>query len=193
MQLTISAKNTTVTDAIRDYAEKRLAKLDKRLRGDVPVHLEIRREGTKRSQDKYVAEVTIRLKNGFVRSEERAESPYSAVDGAQSTVERQLRRLKTRSEKKRKEGSIFDIEALTQVETPEPPEADEIVKEIGYGQLVRTKEHVVVPMTVEDAASQMDLLGHNFFVYKDKDSGKIQVVYRRHDNDYGLIVPTEAG
>lgn len=191
MQLTISAKQTTVTDAIREYAEKRLAKLDKRLRGDVPVHLEIRREGTKRDDDKYVAEVTIRLKKSFVRGEERAESPYTAVDLAQSTVERQLRRLKTRFEKKRRDGSIFDLDALNQIEIAEPPLPDEIVKEIGYGQLVRTKEHIVVPMSVEDAASQMDLLGHNFYVYKDSDSGKIQVVYRRHDNDYGLIVPTE--
>ena len=191
MQLTISAKKTTVTDAIREYAEKRLSKLDKRLKQDVPVHLEIRREGTKRNQDKYVAEVTINLKKSFVRSEERAESPYTAIDIAQSTVERQLRRLKTRSQKKRKEGSLFDLEALSQVENGGPPEDDEIVKEIGYGQLVRTKEHIVVPMSVEDAASQMDLLGHNFYVYKDEDSGKIQVVYRRHDNDYGLIVPTE--
>lgn len=192
MQLTISAKQTTVTDAIREYAEKRLAKLEKRLRGDVPVHLEIRREGTKRDQDKYVAEVTIRLKKSFVRSEERAESPYTAVDLAQATVERQLGRLKTRLEKRRKDGSIFDVDALKPAESPEPPAESETVKEIGYGQLVRTKSHVVVPMSVEDAASQMDLLGHNFYVYKDKDSGKIQVVYRRYDDDYGVIVPTES-
>ncbi|MEX0761685.1 MAG: ribosome-associated translation inhibitor RaiA [Dehalococcoidia bacterium] len=193
MELTISANHTTLTDAIKDYAEKRLSKLDRRFRQPVPVHLMIRKEGTKRDEDRYIAEVTIRLKRGLIRSEERAATPYAAIDLVEETVNRRIHKYKTRFERKRRETTKFDeamaAELAEAAVEPEP----EPVREIGDGQLVRTKAHQIVPMTVEEAAAQMDLLGHTFYMFLNRETGLINVVYRRHDDDYGLIVPDNGG
>lgn len=195
MDLTISAQNTTLTDAMKEYAEKRMAKLDERFNFNAKVNLRIRKEGTKRDEDRFIAEVTIPLKRGFIRSEERSDTPYSAIDLVQTNVERRIRRYRTRYDKKRRRESLNGIEAeiadqiaTTAVATEEP---EEDVVELEYGQLVRTKRHSMPPITVQEATAQMDLLGHNFFMFKNSESGQINVVYRRHDDDYGLIVPSE--
>lgn len=96
MDLTISSQHTTLTEPIKEYAEKKLSKLGERFSFPVKVGLRIRKEGTKREQDRFIAEVTIPLKRGFIRSEERAESPYTAIDLVQQTVDRRIRRYKTR-------------------------------------------------------------------------------------------------
>ncbi len=194
MDLTISAQHTTLTDAIRDYAEKRMAKLDDRFNFEAKVNLRIRKEGTKREEDRYIAEVTIPLKRGFIRSEERADTPYSAIDLVQTNVERRIRRYKTRFNKRRREtvngfeAEIADQIAASEVAVDEP---EEEVLELEFGQLVRTKKHDMPPISVQEATAQMDLLGHNFFMFKNRDNGQINVVYRRHDDDYGLIVPAD--
>ncbi len=194
MDLTISAQHTTLTDAIKDYAEKRMAKLDDRFNFEAKVNLRIRKEGTKREEDRYIAEVTIPLKRGFIRSEERADTPYSAIDLVQTNVERRIRRYKTRFSKRRRgnanglEAEIAEQIAAAEVAVDEP---EEEVLELEFGQLVRTKKHDMPPITVQEATAQMDLLGHNFFMFKNRENGQINVVYRRHDDDYGLIVPAE--
>lgn len=190
MNLTISGQHTTLTEPIKEYAEKRLAKLDERFSFPVTVNLRIRKEETKREADRYIAEVTIPLKRGFIRSEERGDSPYSAIDLVQQTVERRIRRYKTRFTKRRRESNGLEAEFAEQMATPAAVEAgqDEVM-ELEFGQLVRTKKYEMSPMTVRDATAQMDLLGHNFFMFKNRENGEINVVYRRHDDDYGLIVP----
>lgn len=194
MDLTISAQHTTLTDAIKDYAEKRMSKLDERFKFDAKVTLRIRKEGTKREEDRYIAEVTIPLKRGFIRSEERADTPYSAIDLVQTNVERRIRRYKTKYSKRRR-GSVNGLEAefADQISTAEivSDSPEEEVLELEFGQLVRTKKHEMPPITVQEATAQMDLLGHNFFMFKNRENGQISVVYRRHDDDYGMIVPAD--
>lgn len=195
MDLRISGHHTTLTDAIKKYAEKRLEKLDRRFNFPVSVNLKIRKEETKSHDDRFIAEVTIPLKHGYIRSEERAESPYTAIDLVQSTVERRIRRYKTRFEKRRRESvpiSGLEEEIASQLAEAAPSDEEEPVLELEYGQLVRTKRHLLTPMSVQEAAAQMDLLGHNFFVFKNRDTDGVNVVYRRHDDDYGLIVPEDA-
>ena len=193
MDLTISSQHTTLTDAIREYAEKRLAKLDERFSFPARVSLRIRKEGTKREEDRYIAEVTIPLKRGFIRSEERADSPYAAIDLVQHNVERRIRRYRTRFDKKRRRESLNGIEAelAEQFATATLEEPTDDVMALEFGQLVRTKKYEMPPITVQEATAQMDLLGHNFFMFKNRENGQINVVYRRHDEDYGLIVPSE--
>ena len=193
MDLTISGQHTTLTDAIKDYAEKKLSKLDNRFKFPVVVNLRIRKEETKREEDRYIAEVTIPLKRGFIRSEERADSPYAAIDLVQENVDRRINRYKTRFNRRRRDGSVAEEEIASQLATEAVTEEElEPVVELGFGQLVRTKRHPVMPMSVEEAASQMDLLGHSFYVFKNRETLEINVVYRRHDEDYGLIVPDDA-
>ena len=195
LKLTITANNTTITDAIRAYAEKRLSILDRRLRDPVPVFLQIRKEQTKKEEDRFIAEVTIRLKRGVIRGEMRGDSPYTAVDHVSDTVTRQISRYKNRySDKTRRtaEGGLglAIAEQLAQESVSEVDDSG--ITTLEHGQLVRTKRHKMSSETVEAAAGQMELLGHNFYVFLNKETDEINVVYRRHDEDYGLIVPEEA-
>ena len=196
VDLTITANNTTLTDAIRKYAEKRLSILDRRFRDPVPVFLLIRKEQTKKEDERYIAEVTIKLRRGVIRGETRGDTPYTAIDNVSDTVIQQISRYKTRySTKARRdtEGGLGQAIAdqLAQI-SAEATEAGD-VQTLEHGQLVRTKRHVVILETVEDAAAQMEMLGHNFYVFRNRESGEMNVVYQRHDEDSGLIVPEDAG
>ena len=211
MELTITAKNLPTSRAVSDYAEKRLGKVANRLRGDLPMRLVLRKEGTKASSDRFVAEVTATLKGGTVlRAEERAGDLYTAIDALSSVITRQIRRYKTRQSKRRTSLTEWESAVLedlspvdTSLEIPETPEtrdnavsasADaETVSELGDGRLVRTKTHEMPPMSVEEASSRMELLGHSFFVFQNAADHRISVIYRRYDGDYGLIVPEPTG
>ncbi len=195
MELTITANNTTLTDAIKSYAEKRLSILDRRFRDPVPVFLQIRKEQTQKEDERFIAEVTIRLNRGVIRGEMRGDSPYTAVDHVSDTVTRQISRYKNRySDKNRRsaEGGLgmAIAEQLAQASVSEVDDSG--ITTLEHGQLVRTKRHKMALETVEDAAAQMELLAHNFYVFRNKETDEINVVYRRHDEDYGLIVPEEA-
>ncbi|MEE8046671.1 MAG: ribosome-associated translation inhibitor RaiA [Dehalococcoidia bacterium] len=195
MELTITATNTTLTDAIKKYAEKRLSILDRRFRDSVPVYLLIRKEQTRKEDERYIAEVTIRLNRGVIRGEMRGDSPYTAVDNVSDTVTRQISRYKNRYSSKHRrdvEGGLGQAIAEQLAQEAVSDVEGSGITTLEHGQLVRTKRHPVTPETVEDAAAQMELLGHNFYVFRNKDSKEINVVYRRHDDDYGLIVPEDA-
>lgn len=195
MELTITANNTTLTDAIKKYAEKRLSILDRRFRDPVPVYLQIRKEQTKKEDERFIAEVTIRLNRGVIRGEMRGDTPYTAIDHVSDTVTRQISRYKNRySDKNRRdvEGGLGMAIAEQLAQSTETEVEDSGVTTLEHGQLVRTKRHPVEPESVEDAAAQMELLGHNFYVFRNKETKEINVVYRRHDEDYGLIVPEDA-
>ncbi len=196
MELTITANNTTLTDAIKKYAEKRLSILNRRFRDPVPVFLLIRKEQTLRENERFIAEVTIRMKRGVIRGEMRGDKPYTATNHVSDTVTRQIRRYKTRySRKSRKDaaGGLGLAVAEQLAQTTADDTADEgDVQTLAHGQLVRTKRHAIALETVEDAAEQMEMLGHNFYVFRNKENGEINVVYQRHDDDYGLIVPEDA-
>ena len=187
MELKITARHTPLTDEIRNYAEKRLAKLDRRFRESLPVNVLIRKENTRREEDRFVAEVTVRLRKGVIRGEERGPTPYVAIDSVENKIDRRIRRYKTRFMNRRRSASRFESDIAGQL-ADQPAESDDVV-EIRDGVVVRTKRHEVLPMGVEEAAGRMDLLGHNFFLFLNNETGAYNVVYRRHDNDYGLIVP----
>ena len=187
MELRITTRHTPLTDEIRNYANKRLAKLDRRFRESLPVNVLIRKENTRRDDDRFVAEVTVRLRKGVIRGEERGPTPYAAIDSVENKIDRRIRRYKTRFMNRRRSTSRFESDIAGQL-ADQPAERDDVV-EIRDGVVVRTKRHEVLPMGVEEAAGRMDLLGHNFFLFLNNETGTYNVVYRRHDNDYGLIVP----
>ncbi len=150
----------------------------------VIISLVLRQESVKSNQNRFMAEVTIPMKHGFIRAEERAVSPNAAIDIAQEVIIRQIRRIKTRKQRGRNIGKLAQI--VEDIENSQ--EKDSI--DLPFGKVVRVKKHRVEPMTIEGATAQMDLLGHNFFVFVLDGTDEINVVYRRHDGDYGLITPT---
>lgn len=208
VELIVTAKNLPSSPALNEYAEKRLSKVINRLRDDVPVRLVLRKESTKAASDRFVAEVTATLKGGTVlRAEERAKDLYVAIDALSDVLARQIRRYRTRYSRRRtslteweatvlKELTPIEISTETISKAPAPASEqaaavsdEETVSELEDGRIVRTKTHEMAPMTVEEASSRMELLGHSFFVFQNSADSTISVIYRRHDGDYGLIVP----
>jgi putative sigma-54 modulation protein len=190
--LTITAKNVSLTDSLESYAQKRQAKLDRRLRKINPVRLILKQEGTRSAGSRFVAEVTAALKGVvIVRGEQRAANINAAIDGVADAIVRQIDRYRTRRIKSKRDGrGLSELELEVAGSFEETAEADaESGAPAKPEAVVRVKRHGVRPMTVEQAAEQMDLLGHSFFVFQNIDGEAINVVYRRDDGVYGLIVP----
>ncbi len=179
MEVIVRGKNFDVDDIMRDYVTKKLSKLDKffhKLIDASVVFSSVR--GRIRS------EVTMTASGIVLRAEGEAPDWRTSFDAVDDKLERQVKRYK---EKLARRGALKSSEALT-AELGEMPMTVETEGK-ATGQLVRTKEFVLRPMTVEDAILQMELLGHTFFVFKDMDKNKVQVLYKRNDGNYGMIDP----
>jgi len=170
VHLTVRGKNIDVPPALKEYAEKKLGKMD-RYFGE-PIHAQATMNIEK---DRHIVEVTIPLDGMLVRGEEEAQDLFSAVDLVVEKIEKQLEKYKTRVNNKRVN--------LPQRDVPVREEYDE------GPSIVRTKRFAMKPMTVDEAVLQMNLLGHDFFVFRNADTELIAVVYRRKDGNYGLLEP----
>jgi putative sigma-54 modulation protein len=175
MQVAIHGKNQLeVTAALRDFVQQRLDKLD-RYFGDgggptAQVVLSVQRE-------RQSVEVTIPLDGFLLRAEEAEPSMYAAVDLVLDKLDRQIRKFRTRAHRRpRHEGPRPDREPAAEA-GPQP----------GEEAVVRTKRFALKPMTVDEAVLQMNLLGHDFFVFREASSLEVQVLYRRREGGYGLI------
>ena len=171
MEIIIRGDNVKITSAMKSYIEEKLTKLDKYLEDSSNVRAKVIVKVTKDSQN---VEVTIPLKSYILRSEEAKDDFYAAVDKTIDKLERQIRKNKTRLMSKKVNNSReFALEEI------KPVKEDK--------KIVKRKSVEVKPMNEEEAILQMELLGHDFFMYKDADTGKAAVVYKRKDKDYGLL------
>jgi len=171
MEFIVRGKNIELNPALRDYAEKRLSKIEKYVRQDAlacTVTFSVER-------NKYVVEVTIPLNGLLLRAEEAAQDAFSSVDLVLEKLEKQIEKYRTRLLKRAK-GQVQAVE-----EKEEPP----------IGKIVKVKRFAIKPMTPEEATMQMELLGHDFFVFSNGETGTINVIYRRKDGNYGLIEPED--
>lgn len=185
MSITVTGRKMPVTDALREYAEDKIGNSMKvmdinPLDAEVVLHV----EKNPANATPAICEVTLRTKGHIVRVEESEEDMYAAIDVAAAKVLRQLRKFKTRVlDRKPREAAVapvgeFDPESLMAEFT-----ADE--------EVVRVKEIEFAPLTEEEALVQIDLLGHDFFAYTDRDTNLVNVLYRRDDGGYGLLKQTE--
>ena len=172
MKMTVSGKQMTVRPSLRDLAEKKLSRFDRFFGddGEAIVCFSCR-------HDLEYVEITIHYGGTIFRCEEGAQTFQCAIDEALESLERQIRKNKTRLEKRLRSGAFEFI-----------PD-DTLEEEVEFR--IRTKYIPVKPMSVEEAILQMNLLGHQFFVFRDAETEKPCVVYRRKDGDYGLIVEQE--
>ncbi|MGB0389033.1 MAG: ribosome hibernation-promoting factor, HPF/YfiA family [Ardenticatenaceae bacterium] len=180
MKLTIHGRNLKVTDAIEEYAKKKIGRLNRYLPSLNEARVEIRREQTGQSNQRYTVQVTLQDSTGSIlRGEERAPELSSAVDLVVDKMHRQIGRFKgkRRSRYQRGQEQMWGEESSWENEEDEERE------------VVRVKRFVMSPMNSDEAIEQMELLGHKFFVYYDPDEGGTNVVYRRRDGNYGVIVP----
>lgn len=189
MDLHVKGKNIPVTDALFEHAERKLAKLTRFLPPwDEPpvVELELSVERNPSIERNQVAEVTVRTKGPVLRVRESDRDMYLAIDHAVNKMQRQATRYRDRRRRHR----------LPHGQQPPPldeqlPEPVPVSDEEPEPQLVKTKRFEMPPLTVQDAVMQFELLNHDFFVFRNADEdGEINVIYRRHDGDLGLIAST---
>lgn len=178
MNYNIRGENIEVTPAIRDYIEKKVSKLDRYftevLDANVHVNLKVNQDKTSK------VEITIPLTQLVLRAEEINNDMYAAIDLIVDKLERQIRKHKTKVNRKfREKGSTqeFFSNGESHVEAEDDQELE----------VVRTKQFDLKPMDSEEAVLQMNMLGHNFFVYTDAETNHTNIVYRRKDGKYGLI------
>ncbi len=196
MQLQVKGKNVSVTDALFDHAERKLERLTKILPAydddATTVELELSVERNPKVDRPQVAEVTVRTKQAVLRVHEQADDMYAAIDQASRKLERQARRYRSRRTDHHARAANGAPEAAAPVDAP--PAGVAVADDDGHGpdtagRLVKSKRFTIEPMGAEEAALHMDLLHHDFYIFRNEASGEVNVVYRRHDGDYGLIVP----
>ena len=183
LKVDIFTRNMEVTDRINDYVTKKVSKLDRFLMGidEARVDLDFIKSARSAS-DRQVAQITIRGKGYILRSEERADDIFAAIDAALDKMQRQIERFKGKRARGLGDGTPAS-EVATQL--PEPEEAEEMEPVIA-----RRKHFTLVPMDEMEAIDQMTLLGHEaFFVFYNANSNAINVLYSRRDGTYGLIEP----
>ena len=173
MKFIISGKNLNVSDALKDIVYKKLGKLERYFDPDTEVNVVLSVE-----KIMHIIEVTIPFNGIILRGEEATDDMYTSIEHVVGKLEKQIHRYRTRLERRLKSGAFFA-----------PPE-DGGAEEETPVKVVRTKRFGVKPLDMDEAALQMQLLGHDFFVFMNADSGEVNVLYRRKDGQLGLIEPT---
>ncbi len=172
MNVLVRGRNVDVTNALKEYVEKRVGKLDKFLDGvdDITVVLVV--EG-----DSHKVEVTIPVNGMILRGEEATGDMYASIDLVVEKLEKQIERYKGKLARRRNAGEQKSYVGYTPVDEEDGP------------RVVKTKRFAIKPMPVDEAVLQMSLLGHSFFVFSNADTEQVNVVYKRKDGNYGLIEP----
>lgn len=176
MRVTVIAKNIQLTEALKEMVEKKISKLDKYFAPEVEARATLSVQ-----KNRQIIEVTIPFNGVILRGEEATDDLYKSIDLVEEKLVRQIRKQRTKLTRKQHRSLRFPIEeaAISKEEEGQYIE----------GKIVKTKKFNVKPMTTEEAVLQMELLGHNFFVYQDGISNKVNVMYKRKDGDYGLLEP----
>lgn len=177
LKYTIRGENIEVTPAIRDYVEKKVGKIERYFDQeiDATAHVNLRTY----SDNTAVVEVTIPLKNLTVRAEEDSQDLYGSIDLVVDKLERQIRKHKTKLNRRSRETGLLPDSVFDEAQVEDDND--------GGINIVRSKRVSLKPMSDEEAVLQMEMLGHDFFVFEDADADSTSIVYRRRDGDYGLI------
>lgn len=183
MEVTIRGRNVEITSRVQEYVEKKVSKLDRYLPTINEAHMELSAEKTRSAQDSQIAQLTIHNKGAILRVEERDQDLFTAIDSVMDKMYRQISRYKGKHKDRARPGAeeIGGEEPPVEVEPEEPT-----------GRIVRTKNFGMVSINPEEAIEQMELLGHDFYMFFNAEVGAINVLYRRKDGNYGLIQPEMA-
>ncbi len=191
MSITVTGRRMPVTDALRQYAEEKIGSSMKVMDIDPLVaEVVLYVEKNPANPRPAVCEATLRTKGHVIRVEESEEDMYAAIDVAAAKVVRQLRKYKTKVIDRKVRATDKAADAVRDATTGEP-DFDRLMEELSDDEVVRVKEIEFEPLTQEEALVEIDLLGHDFFAYTDRDSGLVNVLYRRNDGGYGLLKQKE--
>jgi putative sigma-54 modulation protein len=188
MSLVLKAKNLQISDQTRLHVEKKTSKFQRFLPEIDEIRVELAAEQTKSDKDRIIAEITVRTNGKILRAEERSHDVTVAVDVAVDKLNSQIARIKGKR--------IDRWHAHKSIREEEIPElTDEVLDNLAEEstwRIVRVKQFSITPMNEEEAIEQMQLLAHDFFVFFNAESGRMNVLYKREDNNYGLLDPIVA-
>jgi putative sigma-54 modulation protein len=181
MKLQIVGKNNvTISETIRAYVEKKIGKLGRYLPTLDEGWVEISREGAKLPQQRFTIQVTLDSRGVLIRAQEKSKDVRAAIDRVADVLSKRIERHKGKLYDKGKGVSFARQGTAVEEEEIEVPR-----------RVVKTKRFLVKPMAVDEAINQMELLGHDFFLFTDADTDRLNLLYRRGDGDYGLIEPEQ--
>ncbi len=186
MKLVIHGKNIEITDAIREYVHQKIEKAVnhfQNMTNEVDVHLSVARNP--RINPRQAAEVTIYANGSVIRAEESSENLYASIDLVADKIARQLRKYKERRQDKKTHDK-------TSLETAETPVVTDLIGDRTPElptEVVRTKYFSMPPMTIEEALEQLQLVGHDFYMFRNAQTGEINVIYERNHGGYGVLQP----
>lgn len=179
MEWQITGKNIEVNDAVHRYVEDKVGKLAKHLPELIQAQVEITQEKTKSPEHRFVVQATLNSNGTFLRSQARAQELFLAVDEVARILDRQIERYKGKSYSKSR--GVTQRKALAEAAAMLEPEAP--------SKIVKVKRFPIRAMSLDDATRQMELLDHDFFIFWNSAENRVNLLYRRQDGDFGLIVP----
>ena len=179
MRLQVKGKNVEVSDSIRQYAEEKMRKLDRQLHALTQVELELCVERNPSISENQIAEATIWTKGPTLRAREASTDMKASIDQLTDKLLRQVEHYRGKRSRKQVRGN--GVSPGGSMNIPDDESGPKIVK---------SKQFAVKPMSAEEAALQLELVGHDFFVFRSDDSGDVNVIYRRREGGYGLIEPS---
>lgn len=175
LKIDVTARNLEVTDALRNHVEKKLGRIAKYFDTKVAAQVVLSSE-----RERQIVEITLPLDGLVVRGQEATSDIYASVNLAVDKIERRVERYRARFQRRKREGRAQVRSVAPQPVPAEPGEE---------ARLVKVKRFNIKPMSVDEAIMQMNLLGHDFFVFMSSETEQVNVLYRRKDGDYGLIEP----
>ena len=173
MKFIIIGRNIDITEGLKSAVQEKLGKLERYFTPETEIHVTLSVE-----KDRQKIEVTIPVKGNIIRSEQVSSDMYVSIDLVEEVIERQLRKYKTKIVNQQQAGGNFQKEFVE----------DEFLEDEEVN-IIRTKKFGIKPMYPEDACVQMELLGHNFYVFRNAETDEVNVVYKRKNGTYGLIEP----
>jgi len=193
MQLQVSGRNLDITEPIREYAERKLARIERHLTEDTRVDLELAIERNRSISANQHAELTVWTRGPVLRAHEYAEDMYAAIDLAVDKLDRQVRRYRERRRHWRPHHQARDIEALLPLSDDDEATSIALANgaepELPIPTIVKTKRFNMKPMHPDEAALQLELVGHELYVFLNAESDAVAVIYRRRDGNLGVIEP----
>lgn len=182
MDVSIQGRGIDLSAEIRDYLTRKLSRLDRHLHSQAQGVVEITRSRARSAEDRLVVEITISSNGMLLRGEQSGADLHAAIDAVADVLDRKITRFKDRRHRRGRVALSRSLTEPVEAEAPEEPDLDD-------GRVVRVKKFLLEPMTPDDAADQMELLGHDFYVFLNTTSDRLAVIYRRRDGDYGLLDP----
>jgi putative sigma-54 modulation protein len=183
MDVVIRGKNVKVSKSLRSAAEEHLAKLDRYANGFARAEVDFSEERNPRIAENQKCEVLVHVKGHLLKAHASASEPFAALSAVCDKVEHQVKRLKDKRVARHHPRRVRS----ERVELPPLEDEEEGESDGQTARIVKTKEFTIKPMTAEEAVLQMDLLGHDFFLFTSSETGRAAVIYRRNDGNFGLI------